>query len=101
MAKTKKEEPKIVDISAPATPLSPLFSNIVDIRTHKEVVMLDFGFIGPNYSDPKKIEMTQISRLCLPWMAIEFLYEQLNDVITEYNKKRKPKIKKKKKVNEV
>jgi len=93
MARKKKEEPKIVEVSAPVTPLSPLFSNIVDVHIHKEVALLDFGFIGPNYSEPERIEVTQISRICLPWVAIEFLSEQLNDAILD-RKKSKSKTKK-------
>ena len=60
MVKKKKEEREIIEIAAPVTPLSPLYSNIVDVRSHKEFAMLDFGFGAPNYSKPDRIEITQI-----------------------------------------
>ena len=94
MEEKKKEEPKIVEVSAPATPLSPLLANLVDVSTHPEIVVLDFGFIAPRFGERDKIEVTQIARICLNWSDIEELSEMFNDAITNH-KKSKPKTKKK------
>ena len=86
MSKSKKAELEINDVGAPPAPIVPLFSNMVDVRTHKDVVLLDFGFIGPNYKDKELIEVTQILRICIPWSTTEFLSEQIVDAIKNHSK---------------
>jgi len=98
MAKKAKEETKIEEIKAPIPPLSPLFSNVTAIWPHTDMVLLDFGFVGPSYRKPYDFEDNHISRICLDWEAAENLAEQLSGAILEYKKrfpsKKKAKIKK-------
>lgn len=98
MAKKEKEEIKLKEIKAPIPPVSPLFSNVLMVSSHADMVMLDFGFVGPSYFEPYDFEDNHISRICLDWGAAENLAEQLSDAILEYKKKfpskRKAKIKK-------
>lgn len=87
MAKKAKGKTKIEEIKAPIPPVSPLFSNMVVISRHIDMVMLDFGFVGPSYCKPYDFEDNHISRICLDWEAAENLADQLNDAISEYKKK--------------
>lgn len=87
MVKKKKEEIEIKEIKAPIPPLSPLFSNVVRILSHPDMVMLDFGFVGPSYCEPYDFEDNHISRICLDREAAENLADQLNDAILEYKKR--------------
>lgn len=86
MVKKKKEEVKIEEIKAPIPPLSPLFSNVVAIFPHSDIVMLDFGFAAPSYREPYNIEDSQIARVCLPWNSAEALLDNLSDAISDYKK---------------
>ena len=87
MVRKKKEEIKIDEIKAPIPPVSPLFSNMVIVLSHPDMVLLDFGFIGPSYRKPYGLEDNHISRICLDWDAAENLVEQLNNAFSEYKKK--------------
>jgi len=91
MVKKKKEEVKIEEIKAPLPPLSPLFSNVVAIFFHSDIVVLDFGFVAPSYREPHGIEDSQVARICLPWDSAEDLSESLNNAILDYKKKQKSK----------
>jgi len=84
MTRGKEGKPKIIEVSAPVIPLSPLFSNIVNIHSHPGIVMLDFAYISPGFSEPHSIEETQIARICIPWDAAELLLTLLNDTISEH-----------------
>jgi len=86
MVKKKKEEIEIEEIKAPIPPLSPLFSNVVALFSHSDMVMLDFGFVAPSYREPHGIEDSQVARICLPWDSAENLSESLNDAISDYKK---------------
>ena len=91
MTQKQNKEPKFVEVSAPVTPLSPLFSNIVDVHSHPGVLMLDFSFIGPGYCEPHNIEVTQVARICIPWNSAEYLSKLLNVAISSQKEKQKPK----------
>lgn len=86
MAKRKKEEIKIEEIKAPISPVSPLFSNVVNVSSHRDVVMLDFGFVAPSYRKPWDVEDSQIARICLPWDSAASLAKVLSDVISDHKK---------------
>lgn len=98
MARKKKEEIEIEEIKAPIPPLSPLFSNSVAIWAHSDMVMLDFGFVGPSYREPYGFEDSHMARMCLDWDAAENLVNNLSDAISDHKKvqesKRKAKSKK-------
>jgi len=96
MVKKKKEEIEIEEIKAPIPPISPLLSNVVAVFSCLEVVMLDFGFVAPDYRKPYGIEDSQVARICLPWDSAENLLESLNDVISDYKKEQKSKRKSRK-----
>lgn len=91
MVKKKKEEVKIEEIKAPIPPISPLFSNVVAIFPHSDMVMLDFGFVAPSYRKPYNFEDSQIARVCLPWDSAEILLDNLSDAISDYKKAQKSK----------
>ena len=97
MPNKKQNNLEIKEVQAPIAPLSPLFSNIIEVHTHSEIVVIDFGFVAPGYSEPYDIEATQIARICVPWSAIEHLSGLLNKAILDHNKKQILKIKKKSK----
>lgn len=86
MVKKEKEEEKIEEIKAPIPAISPLFSNVVSIMPHTDMVMIDFGFVGPSYCKPYDFEDNHISRICLDWEAVDNLMSQLNIAITEHKK---------------
>jgi len=96
MARRKKEEIEIEEIKAPIYPVSPLFSNINAVFANPDTVMLDFGYVGPNYQEPYDLEDTQIARICMPWYSAEVLSKNLSDAISDYKKEQKPKTRKKK-----
>lgn len=96
MAKKKKEEIKIEEITAPISPVSPLFSNVVSVFSHPHTVMLDFGFAAPRYRQPHDVEDSQIARICLSWDSAESLAKFLSDVISEHKKELESKRKAKK-----
>lgn len=97
MAKKKKEEIEIEEIKAPIRPLSPLLSNIVEVLSHSDIVMLDFGFIAPSYQEPYNFEVSQVARICLTWDSAEILLKSLGDAISEHKKEQESKQKTKKK----
>lgn len=86
MAKKKKEAIKIEEIKAPVSPVSPLFSNVFNVFSHLDMVMLDFGFAAPGYREPYDVEDNQIARICLPWDSAESLAEFLSKVISDHKK---------------
>jgi len=91
MVKKKKEEIEIEEIKAPIPPLSPLFSNVVAIFAHSDMVMLDFGFVAPSYREPYNVEDSQIARVCLPWDSAEVFLNNLSDAVSNYKKKQESK----------
>lgn len=86
MVKKKEKKEEIKEIGAPIPPVSPLFSNVVSITPHRDMVMLDFGFTGPSYLEPHGFEDNHISRVCLGWDAVEGLVTYLNDAMAERKK---------------
>ena len=82
----KKEKVEIKDIRAPIYPVSPLFSNVVATSSHRDMVMLDFGFLGPSYFEPYGFEDNHISRICLNWDSAENLLKELKDAVSEHKK---------------
>ena len=97
MAKKKKEEIEIEEIKAPISSLSPLFSNITAVFTNPDMVMLDFGFVGPSYREPYDIEDSQVARICIPWDSAEILLKTLSDATSAYKKEQESKQRTKKK----
>jgi len=86
----KKEEPiQIEEIKAPMSPISPLISNVVAVFSQPDMVMLDFGFVAPNYCEPHDLEDSQVARICLPWDSAEALAESLHEVISERKKEKR------------
>lgn len=98
MAKKKKEAIEIEEIKAPITPLSPVYANVVALFFTEDIVMLDFGFVAPNYREPHHAEDSQIARICLPWDSAETLSEHLNEVLSDHKKEQASKRKTKSKV---
>lgn len=91
MKKTKKET-EIKEILAPANSISPLFSNVIAVYSHEEMVVLDFGFLAPTYIEKADyMEDTQIARLCLPWSVIEDLHRALSDALENHSGKKNKK----------
>lgn len=90
--KKTKTEPEVREIQAPAKSISPQFCNITAIYTHEDFAIIDFGFLAPSYIQGSDYyEDTQIARICLPWDAIEDLYQTLASVVQSRGKKRKKK----------
>jgi len=77
---------KVIQVKASLPSVSPLFSNMVIVVPHQNMVMLDFGFLGPSYCKPYDFEDSQISRICIDWVAVDMLIEQLQDALSEHKK---------------
>ena len=89
MARKKKEEIEIKEIKAPTPPVSPLFSNFVWVISHPDIVLLDFGFLAPSYTEPYGIEDMQIARICVSWDAAEQLLDELKEIVSKRKKELK------------
>lgn len=94
MARKKKEE--IEEIKAPASPVSPLFSNYIWVTYHPDIILLDFGFLAPSYTGPYNIEDTQVARICIPWDSAEQLLDRLQEMVSERKKEPKKRLAKRK-----
>jgi len=94
MARKKKEE--IEEIKAPASPASPLFSNFVWVTSHPDIVLFDFGFVAPGYTEPYDLEDTQVARICISWDSAEQLLDRLEEIVSKHKKKPKKRLAKRK-----
>jgi len=81
MKKINKEKPP-KEIPAPPKSVAPLFSNIVMVNAHTELVLLDFGFLAPPYiENADYMEDSQVARICLSWGTAEILHHLLSEAL--------------------
>ena len=84
MPENKDKNKEIEELKEPSITLPPLLSNAVWIRYHPGILMVDFGFVAPSYSEPYGLEDTQMARICMSWDAAEVLFNGLKEAISDY-----------------
>ena len=94
----RKKEPPIKEIPGTYPAISLIFANVVGVGAQVEVVVLDFGFVTRNYSEPYDIEDKQVASICMTWDSIKDLNKSLRLALEDHSKelasKRPPKTKK-------
>ena len=83
-----KQSKKSGKIERNTSKIIPLISNMYAVFSHRDVIMLDFGFVAPSYDEPHDVEDTQIARVCLTWETAEGVLKLLQDAIIEHKKEK-------------
>lgn len=83
---TPTEEQEITEIEPPLKSLSPIYTNFTMVFPASDAVIIDFALIAPSYSKPYDIRDYHVSRLCLPWDAIQSLSKDLQEAIEDHKK---------------
>lgn len=86
MAKKEEKKQELAHIKAPISALSPVYTNVIALFSHEEVVMLDFGMCAPSYCEPHEMEDAQLARVILSWEGAEGLFGMLKSAISAHKK---------------